>query len=298
MNKCKSCDWIFLYTSQFNNYNLPIFQCNTCNLQKVHPFPDDIGKYYSEDYYKGKAEYSYIDERESYKYHSYVWDDRLNIIQKVYKNRFVNKKPKILEIGSSFGGFLSRAQKMQMEVQGVEISPYAGKYANDNGIPTYIGTLDEAELPENYYDIIVLSEVIEHLPNPRIIFDHLENLMSSNSILVIQTANFDGWQAISERENYHYYLPGHLYYYSESILKTILSSRNDFSFKVFYGSDVGLIAKWKKMRGSFKNLLDYFKWLRTGYYHWKSKFKYKGRPLTSGFVLYAFKGGRDFESVE
>ena len=45
------------------------------------PFTDTVIKdFYSEDYFKGRADYSYIDEREIKKYSQYVWDKRIKVI--------------------------------------------------------------------------------------------------------------------------------------------------------------------------------------------------------------------------
>lgn len=285
----EKCSWIFKYHSSFQNYNLPIYECRTCLLQKIHPTPTNWESFYTEDYYRGNSEYSYTDERESFRFHSYTWDSRIQLIEKFHPK----KRPlRFLELGSSFGGFLQRAKSRNHIVQGIEISEYSAGYANDSGIPTWVGTPEsfETEAFESF-DVAVLSEVIEHLPNPGEVLDRISRLLSDHSLLVIQTANFEGWQARKEGKNYHYYLPGHLFYYGESNLKRILEKRGFREFKVFYGSDVSLFSKLRKMRGSFKKWTDCFKWFKTSFYHWKSKWKKRGYPLTSGFVIYAFKGG-------
>lgn len=291
-----NCNWQFLYKSAFKNYNLPIYQCNTCGLQKVHPIPENWSEYYTEEYYTGKSEYSYLDERENIKYNNYSWDSRISIILSELKKIFPNKNLthlKILEVGSSFGGFLKRVQYHGHSAFGIEISKYSSDVSNQSGIITHNGSLEDSPYPPKSFDAIVLSEVVEHLPTPKTSFEKLVDLMSDQSLLLIQTANFEGWQARQESKYYHYYLPGHLYYYSESNLKKILNHQGINKFKVFYGSDVSLLSKLKKMRGNFTSISDYKKWIPTSIFHIKSKFKKKGFPLTSGFVLYAFKGGRD-----
>lgn len=293
-----NCEFQFLYNSIHSEYNLPIYRCNTCKIQRLYPIPANTDEYYQEDYYTGRSEYSYIDERSVYKYHSYVWDSRLSLIEKYYKKYGSNnKKLRLLEVGSSFGGFLSRAKIQGWEVQGIEISEYSSSYANQNEIPTYTGSIEDSGFVAGSFDAIVLSEVIEHLPNPKSSFDRLAELLSNGGILVLQTANFSGWQARSEGASYHYYLPGHLFYYSESNLISILKMRGFTKFISFYGSDVSLISKLRKMRGSFQSLLDYRKWIPTTLYHIRSKVKWKGHPLTSGYVLYSFKGGSDLDRV-
>ena len=277
----KNCNWQFLYNSEYNYYDLPIYKCKNCGLQSIFPKDKyDLRTMYEASYYQGTAAYSYIDERKNEKYESYVWDARLkNILKFKPEGRF-------LDIGSSFGGFLNRAKNKGYEAYGVEISSYSAKYANERGIPTFKGSILQANFPEKSFDIITLIEVIEHLDKPDLVFQKLSSILNDDGLLIIQTANFDGKQAIDEAAKYHYYLPGHLYYYSLSNLQQILIQNGFKKFIPYYGVDFPLMAKLLKSRGSFKSVFEYWKWVRISYFHFKSKF-FKGS--TSSLVLYAFK---------
>ena len=278
----KNCKWEFLYYSRFNNYNLPVYKCSNCLLQTIFPKPN-LETLYSKEYFTGESKFSYKDERSFEKYERIVWKARLKNIQK-YK-----PKGKILEIGSSFGGFLNCAKEFGYEVLGVEISDYASKHANNRNVNTICGNFLEVDLNQKF-DIIILIEVIEHLPYPDKVFEKLSKHLNANGLLILQTANFDGLQAISEKENYHYYLPGHFYYYSESNLRQILDKYGFKKHISFFGVDFPLVAKLLKSRGSFTKWTDYFyKWFKTSYYHFKSKLSYKNKRLTSSMVLYSFK---------
>lgn len=235
---------------------------------------------YNSGYYSGASNYYYHDERKQEVYESFVWDARIRNIKK-----FV-PKGNFLDIGSSFGGFLNRAKMAGFEAFGIEISEYSAQYANERGIRTYNGSLIEADFPEEFFDVITLVEVIEHLEKPDLIFPKLFKILKPGGLLLIQTANFDGMQAITEGPKYHYYLPGHLYYYSLSNLKKILTQNGFKSFHVYHGVDFPLYAKLFKSMGGFRSWKDYFKWFKISYYHIKSKL-FKGS--TSSMVLYAFK---------
>ncbi len=278
---CKNSNWTFLYYSTFNNYNLPIYICSTCKIQSI--FPKDsqkINEMYNEEYYTGKAEYKYIDERNTEKYDSYVWDARIKNIQKFVKSG------KFLDIGSSFGGFLSRAKLAGFEVFGAEVSQYSSNYANSKGILTFNGSYTDNNYPENFFSVITLVEVIEHLENPMTVFEKLYSQLIPGGLLLIQTANFEGKQAIQESNNYHYYLPGHLYYYSKSNLESILKQKGFSKIISYLGVDFPLSAKLLKSRGGFKSFRDYKKWWNISKYHLKSKF-FPGS--TSSMVIYAIK---------
>ncbi|MCB1193320.1 MAG: class I SAM-dependent methyltransferase [Leptospiraceae bacterium] len=279
----KSCEWNFLYNSAYNSYNLPIYRCNQCNLQAYPPKEElDLKQLYSENYYKGTSNYTYKDERETEYYDSYVWDARIKNIRK-----FQNKG-NFLDVGSSFGGFLSRAKRLGFSPYGVEVSEYAATYCEKRGIPVFKGEFLNSDYPKEFFTVITMIEVVEHLSKPDLVFSKCYSLLKEGGMLVIQTANFEGKQALKEGANYHYYLPGHLYYYSLSNLKKFLSYHGFYNFIYYSGVDFPLYAKLLKSRGSFKQIRDYFKWFKISYYHFKSTY-FPGS--TSSMVLYAFKPG-------
>jgi 2-polyprenyl-3-methyl-5-hydroxy-6-metoxy-1,4-benzoquinol methylase len=278
---CQEDNWSFLYFSTHNKFNLPIYVCNTCSLQTIHPKDNiNLEEIYSESYYNGKSEYNYKDERKTEYYDAFVWDARIHNIKKY------SKTGNFLDVGSSFGGFLSRAKLAGFDVFGVEVSKYSSEYAKSKGIETFCGSYLDNKYPDNYFDVITLIEVIEHLEKPREVFQKLFKQLRTGGLLVIQTANFEGKQAIREGSNYHYYLPGHLYYYSKSILEKILIKEGFSRSIMYYGVDFPLSSKLLKSRGSFKSLGDYKKWWNISKYHLQSKF-IKGS--TSSMVLYGIK---------
>ncbi|TGL99684.1 class I SAM-dependent methyltransferase [Leptospira jelokensis] len=278
----KDCDWKYLYETTGKYKGLRVAICQTCKLQALSPRPNQ-NELYSKDYYQGKAEYSYIDERASKPFFRHVWKARIqNIKRYVASGHF-------LDIGSSFGGFLEVAKEEGFSIQGVEISEYAASYANENKIPTYNGNLYDANFPAESFDVITLVEVIEHIENPNRFFKELTRILKPGGLLLLQTANFEGWQAKEEGSGYHYYMPGHVFYYSDELLKKILTGHGFGSFVSYFGVDFPLVAKLKKVRGSFQNWKDYRHWFRIGFYHFRSRWKRKGFPLTSSYVLYAFK---------
>ena len=279
----KTCDWDFEFDSEFNNYDLGIWKCRTCGLLAQNPRGQQLEKLYDEDYYSGSSNFSYMDERKTEKFQRYVWKARLKNIQKFATGG------NFLDIGCSFGGLLDVAKEFGFSTFGIEISTFSSKIAHEKGHTVFTGNLLDSNFPEKSFSVITLIEVIEHLENPKLVFEKLSSLLKPGGLLVIQTANFEGLQAVQEGRKYHYFLPGHIYYYSESNLKEFLSKTGFHKFKSYFGVDFGVLAKLLKSRGNFKTLTDYFQWFKIIYYHFKSKLTWKGRPLTSSFVLYSLK---------
>ncbi|WP_210410806.1 class I SAM-dependent methyltransferase [Leptospira sarikeiensis] len=277
-----NCKWESLYTSDFGDFNLPIQVCKTCGFQAQFPRPEPESLY-TEEYYTGNQNFTYKDERITEKFDRYVWFSRLKNISKFRSDG------NFLDIGCSFGGLLQCAKEKGYVPYGVEISPYSAKQAETRGFKVWQGQFLDADIPENFFDVITLIEVIEHLENPKKVFDKLSKVLKPGGLLLIQTANFDAWQAINSGNKYHYYLPGHVYYYSANLLRKILARRGFERQITYLGVDFPLLAKLLKSRGSFSSWKDYLKWFRIGFYHFKSKLSKKGKPLTSSMVHYAIK---------
>lgn len=278
----------FLYTIERFDPVLQIGICNHCRLQMQLDVTKDPSDYYSEDYYTGNQQYTYRDERKTLEYDRIVHNARLKTIQKYAKDS------RFLDTGCSFGGFTESASLAGFDATGIDVSKYAVDYGISQGRRLIHGDLFSPELTKEIsqngrFDCITLIEVIEHLADPQRVFQRLSELLNNEGLLVLQTADFGGQQAIREKENYHYYLPGHLFYYSASNLKNILTQHGLEVVKIFRPVDFALSAKLKKSAGSFEKATDYFRWLRIAWYHMKGKIHFGSFALTSSMVLYARK---------
>ncbi len=282
---CSSKNIAYKYSVNHKSYNFAIYICNDCFFQFMNPCydKDSIEKFYTEGYYNGISGFSYVDERLSENFSNYVWDARLKTIR-----RF-SATGNFLDVGCSFGGFLKRASKYFTPF-GIELSKYSSVHAKEFfGSNIWNGTLDDHPFDYNFFSVITMIELIEHIEYPVVTLQECYNLLKPGGLLVIQTANFDGWQAENEGLRYHYYLPGHLSYFNETNLSGSLMMIGFRMVMPFFPTDFGVIPKLLKSRGSFKNFFDYLKWMKIISYHFKSKIRICGKPLTSSMVIYAIK---------
>ncbi len=259
--------------------------CMSCGFIFMNPLFDDntIKSFYSQDYYNGKADYSYIDERSIKKYSGYVWDSRVKVIHKYIKSG------NFLDVGCSFGGFLEAASKYYTPY-GIEMSEYSCAHVKELfGERIHCGTLEDNPFKEKSFSVITMIELIEHLDDPVSAIRECYRLMAEGGLLLIQTANMNGKQAKDLGRDYEYYMPGHLSYFSRRNLIMLLKNSGFREVKVFQPVEFGLLPKLLKSRGSFRNLSDYKAWLRIASYHLKSKIHFGDFALTSSMVVYAFK---------
>ncbi|HOT44506.1 MAG TPA: class I SAM-dependent methyltransferase [Spirochaetota bacterium] len=260
-------------------------RCGSCGFMFMNPPLDDesIRGLYGEDYYSGRSEYSYYDEREAEKFSAHVWNKRVEVLHRHVPGG------NILDVGSSFGGFLKAASRYY-NPHGIEVSPYAGGYSRSATVgKIHIGTLADHPFDHDYFSVITMIEVIEHLPDPVSALEECRRLLRKGGLLMIQTANMDGLQARLKGGDYAYFMPGHLSYFSRKNLAGALAGAGFGRTKVFYPVEFGLLPKLKKSRYAFRSARDYRHWLRISAYHLISKVHFGDFAATSSMVMYAFK---------
>jgi 2-polyprenyl-3-methyl-5-hydroxy-6-metoxy-1,4-benzoquinol methylase len=286
--KCPLCENSQIsdhFTIERYKYQFKTSRCNSCKFIFMNPqFTEEIiNNMYDMNYYSGNSDYSYLDEREIFNYSEYVWNSRIDFI-----NRYI-PGGNFLDIGSSFGGLLQSARKKFIPY-GIELSEYSAQYSKKFfGENIHNGTLENHNFKYSSMDVITMIELIEHLENPVKAIIECYKLLKKNGLLVIQTANMEGLQAKMLKNSYAYYMPGHLSYFSKSNLLWILEQTGFSKIEFFHPVEFGLIPKLKKSSNSFKSILDYKAWFRISFYHLISKIHFGNFAVTSSMVVYASK---------
>ena len=102
----------------------------------------------------------------------------------------------LLEIGFGRGEFLGVAHEMGWNVQGIDVAQELVDSVREHyGFQVQKGTLEEVDLPQDDFDIIYLSELIEHIPEPLSFMQKVARLLHPGGIVVLRTPNIDSWVA-------------------------------------------------------------------------------------------------------
>lgn len=100
---------------------------------------------------------------------------------------------RFLDIGCSSGALLRSARHYGFDAEGVEPAARAAEFAVTTGLKVFQGYLHEARYPASSFDVAMLMEVIEHLPDPSALLKEVWRVLKPNGLLVVGTGNGAGW---------------------------------------------------------------------------------------------------------
>jgi SAM-dependent methyltransferase len=228
--------------------------CRDCGLVFVHPIPEAgaiKGLYSKESGYQANKE------------------DISRCVQSTKKDRTIIAYlksnflgGKVLDVGASSGDFLFLAKEAGLETYGVEINERTGSVAQARGLNVFIGSFEEAPLVAKSFNAIFLGDVIEHMPDLRILLEKCKDLLVPGGSLIISTPNLDSFWARSTWFLYKHFgipwsvltPPHHLYQFREDNLDLFLLSYGFHKKKSWFFRpprlmyELGSLHLWKSVK--------------------------------------------------
>jgi SAM-dependent methyltransferase len=135
----------------------------------------------------------------------------------------------LLELGSFHGGFVGLAKLAGYRARGLDLSPeLARQAASMFDVEVLVGPLERQDLPLASLDIIALFDVMEHLQDPRGTLEKCRSVLRADGVISIQTPCYPEGRTFrqmqKEKDQFlSLFVPEHLYLFSKSALKRILS---------------------------------------------------------------------------
>ena len=105
-----------------------------------------------------------------------------------------SSRGRLLDVGCGSGSFLKKMQDLGWEASGIEPDLAAARVAREHyGLDVVCGTLEETSLPARQYDVVTLSHVIEHLPDPIATLRECGRVLADTGLLVVATPNVNSF---------------------------------------------------------------------------------------------------------
>jgi 2-polyprenyl-3-methyl-5-hydroxy-6-metoxy-1,4-benzoquinol methylase len=198
----------------------------------------------------------------------------------------------LLDIGCAFGFFLEVARDNGWDCHGVEVCEYSSTYAKEKlGLNVRAGKLKDIRYPENFFDVIVLLDIIEHLKRPTDILGEVHRILKPDGLIVIITPNADSLIAkIMKAKWVLYQRPlEHLYYFTPLTLTSML---NKIGFRVIRCKKWGEGGKFVNLGFIFKRM-KYYSFFFNAIYALVKLFRLEKKSIYAdigdNMVLYAKK---------
>jgi len=160
-------------------------KCQSCRCVHLLDPPADISSFYQSSYY-----------------HIPTFD-RLNLLARRDRCKIdtllklsTKHNGRLLEIGPAYGLFLLQAMKAGFHVDAIEMDERCCDYLSDVlGLDPIKSDSPVDSLQQlSPYDVIVLSHVLEHIPNPKSLMSALAAKLKPGGIILISMPNPDSWQ--------------------------------------------------------------------------------------------------------
>ena len=196
-----------------------VVQCEDCGFMFVNPqpSPEELAKIYSANYFLGNDQVG-----------RKVVSDNKQATAQLYLAEIARYHGKttgrLLEIGCGNGDFLAQAEQAGWQVTGVEYAPAAYETARQrlkNG-NLFCGELQDARLPDNQFDLCVISDVLEHVRWPLDCLREIHRVLKPGGTLFVTTPSIDSWSARFLRQKWMEFKAEHLSYFDRQSLQTAL----------------------------------------------------------------------------
>ena len=244
---CPLCEWENaprLFFSRDRIHDVPgtfgVYRCGNCAAVFIQPWLSeaDLSTYYPEDY--GRYRHSRSLAKKNYRgwqrfvlehYYRYPSPNNGKSSLKAtlaFLLSFIMAKGtlpyrgngRILDVGCGGGSYLYRLKQWGWETYGVEPSEAGARQAQSLGLTVHHGTLESARFSDGFFDVVRLSNVLEHLSDPKETLREVNRILRQDGLVYITVPNTRSFVFWLFKENWYALdSPRHVISYSPKTLQ-------------------------------------------------------------------------------
>jgi len=129
----------------------------------------------------------------------------------------------VLDYGCGAGQSLLELEKLGAEAYGLEADPNARQVVDALGLRIHIGTIDENPFPGVMFDLIVMNQVLEHIPRPDLLLVKLAKRLRPGGHIVLSVPNGDSFYCNrTGRDWINWHIPYHLHHFNPRSIRLFL----------------------------------------------------------------------------
>lgn len=161
--------------------------CCQCEVVFQFPLPNDdrLAQAYPADYHAYSQPVNAVLRSLKGRY----WKRKASLIGEVVRDR-----GPVLDIGCGNGDMLQALHRQGYEkLVGLDFNKNALEKVRNAGFEAHHGELHDAQFPSNYFSAIILTNFIEHVPDPVSTLKSCRQLLRPGGIVFGETPNIDCW---------------------------------------------------------------------------------------------------------
>jgi len=161
-----------------------IWQCCDCGLLFADPMPipaDGLGQHYGMD---ADEYFEAHDARDKL-------DSATELVRQAEK--LLGRKGKLLDVGTGRGEVVAAAKAAGWTVEGVEPSmTFADHAEKQTGAKIWREAIEQSNIPDAEFDVVILAAVLEHLYGPDAVIDKVARVLKPGGLLYLDVPNETG----------------------------------------------------------------------------------------------------------
>jgi len=201
-----------------------ILCCLKCGVEYLYPQLDDaeLKKLYSENYYKAWGVQGTQENESTKQMKIATFELRLSLIR-----NYVTAG-KVLDVGCATGYFLEAAKEKGFQPYGVEFSEYSSRIAKDKfgAENVFFGTLEQCSFPPKMFDVIAMSDLIEHVRIPAQTLSKAAELLKDDGVIMIMTPDTKTVSNNLMGRRWTHYKLEHFFYFSHGSMSYLAGKCN------------------------------------------------------------------------
>lgn len=219
-----------------------VFHCQNCQADFIE-CPENLADYYDNSYFS-----NLIDGKDLlFRLKSHIianYYASVGFKKKIYQfllgfiAALPKEKGRIMDVGCGPGDILYLLKKAGFDVYGLDISQHAVDAAHKNGLENVVVGMEDrlAEFPDEFFDCIRGSHVIEHMPDPARFLNLCRQKLKQDGSLILATPNINSFNRIIFREHTKCYrdIPRHIILFSNMGIVKLLKKAGFKNVKVTY----------------------------------------------------------------
>lgn len=222
------------------------FQCSECGCLQISEFPDDIHKYYPDEYhsFESISRANFLKNYLRNKRNRYaIFEDSL-IGKYLYRrnpepairslgNLNLTKKSRILDVGCGSGKLLHSLKELGFQnLQGID--PFNEEDVYESNLKILKKTIHEVK---GEWDLIMMHHSFEHVPDPLEVLNSISELLSPSGQCLIRIPVVDSYAWENFKENWvQLDAPRHYFLHSEQSMELLANNAGLTIKNIIYDS--------------------------------------------------------------